>query len=342
MTESSPENTVISTKRKLAAITASYITFLLLALLSGILLDYIKPGLVSGTKKLGLPGVLGLIFCQFTIALTSAWFVFRKIARKNDRLRDKRSVQILLSMIAGVVSAIAVFMAVTFSVMALTKRFLGWGMEPGLKFWVPFGTALLCGILVGLTVTLAGLKEGRSRDLLRKCKAFFQWWAKFRFICWSFRLVIACAFWAICLFVGFSLLEKVELWSSRKQTVELGWAVIWINIPILWTVYRTFRQTEREWDWCFLVMLLAYANTIIWLSLSETWVPTVQFIKGLLVGQFIVYAIIAVGLIIRLIKRKMCLSMLFLYVVGAAIPIALMLFVQAVWSALDVEKIIWQ
>ena len=330
MTESSPETLVLSKQRKLAAVIGAFITFLLLALLSGILLDYIKPGLVSGTKQLGLPGVLGLIVCQFTIALTSAWFVFRKIARKNDRLQDKRWVQILLSMIAGMASAIAVFMAVTFSVMALTKRFLGWSMEPGLEFWVPFGTALLSGIVVGLSVTLAIAKDGR-------CRAFFQWWAKFAFIRWSFRLAIACAFWAVCLLVGFSLLEKVELWSSREQTVELGWAVIWINIPILWTVYRSFRQTEREWDWCFLVILLAYANTIIWLSLSETWVPTVQFIKGLLVGQFIVYAIIAVGLIIRLIKRKMCLSMLFLYVVGATIPIALSLFVQVVWSALDFD-----
>ena len=333
MSESSPENTAISRKRKLAAVTASFVTFLLLALLSGILLDYIKLGLVSGTKKLELPGVLGFIFCQFTIALISAWLVFRKVGRKKDRLRDKRWVQILLSMIAGAVSAIAVFMAVTFSVMALTKRFLGWSTEPGVKFWVPFGTALLCGIVVGLSVTLAIAKDGR-------CRAFFQWWAKFRFLRWSFRLAIACAFWAFCLFVGFCLLEKVELQSSREQTVELGWAVIWINIPILWTVYRSFKQTEREWDWCFLVILLAYANTIIWLSLSETWVPTVQFIKGLLVGQFMVYAIIAVGLIIRLIKRKMCLSLLFLYVIGAAIPIALTLFVQVLWSALDFDLLI--
>lgn|GEM_PF-2658261 len=335
MTESPPENTVISRKRRLAAIAASFITFLLLALLSGILLDCIKLGLVSGTKKLELPGVLGFIFCQFTIALTSAWFVFRKVARKNDRLRDKKWVQILLSMIAGAISAIAGFMAVTFSIMALTKLFLGWSMEPGVKFWVPFGTALLCGVVVGLSVTLAIAKEGR-------CRAFFQWWAKFAFIRWSFRLVIACAFWAFCLFVCFSLLENVNLGSRNEQTTELGWAVIWINIPILWTLYRSFKQTEREWDWCFLVVLLAYADAIIWLSLSETWVPRVQFLKGLLVGQFIIYAIIVVGLIIRLIKRKMCLSMLFLYVVGATIPIALMLFVQVVWAALDVEKIIWQ
>ena len=217
--------------------------------------------------------------------------------------------------------------------MALTKRFLGWSLEPDVKFWVPFGTALLCGIVVGLSVTLAFAKNGR-------CRAFFQWWAKFRFIRWSFRIAIACAFWAFCLFVGFSLLEKVELWSNREQTIELGWAVIWINIPILWTLYRSFRQTEREWDWCFLVVLLAYADAIIWLSLSETWIPPVQFLKGLLVGQFVVYAIIVVGLIIRLIKRKMCLSMLFLYVVGAAVPIALTLFVQVVWSALDFDLLL--
>ena len=46
MTESSPETLVLSKQRKLAAVIGAFITFLLLALLSGILLDYIKPDLV--------------------------------------------------------------------------------------------------------------------------------------------------------------------------------------------------------------------------------------------------------------------------------------------------------
>ena len=317
MTESLPETLVLSKKRKLAAIAASVITFLMLAaLLSYIFLDYIKLDLFRREKWLKLPGVLGFIFCQFTIALTIAWFVFRKVAKKNDRLRDKRWVQILLSMMAGAISAIAVIMAC-------------W------LFRFPLRTSLAGGILVGLSVTLAIAKDGR-------CRAFFQWWSKFRFLRWSFRIAVACAFWTLCLFVCFSLFENIDPGSRDKQTTVLGWAVIWINGPILWGLYRSFKQTERVWDWCFLVILIAYANSVIWLSLSETWVPTVQFLKGLLTAQFIVYAIIAGGLIIRLIKREMCLSLLFIYVVGATSPIALALFVQAVWSSYTPQEIIKQ
>ena len=256
------------------------------------------------------------------------------IAKIKNHLLAKKWVRVLSSLTAGAISAIAVFMAFAFSIMALTKRFLGWSMEPDVKFWVPFGTALLCGILVGLTVTLAGLKEGRSRDLLRKCKAFFQWWAKFRFIRWSFRISIACAFWAFFLFGFVYIHEELHLAREYSRKLELVITALWINIPIFWTMYRAFKQTEKEWDWWFITLLIVYSNVVLVIFFSQTtielnqevWTPDVHFLRGQWYGIAFTFVVLTIGFFIRLFKRMMPLPVFFYYGIGLVLPLVLILF----------------
>ena len=253
------------------------------------------------------------------------------IAKIKNHLLAKKWVRVLSSLTAGTISAIAVFLAVVFSLIALTRVFLRWSTEPGEEFWVPFGTALLCGILVGLTVALAGLKEGRSRDLLRKCKAFFQWWAKFRFIRWSFRISIACAFWAFFLFGLVYIFEELHLAREYNRKLELGIAVLWINIPIFWTMYRSFKRTEKEWDWWFITLLIVYSNLVLVVFFSQTtieshrdvWIPDVHFLRGQWYGIAFTCVVLTIGFFIRLFKRMIPLPMFFYYGIGLVLPLFL-------------------
>ena len=245
---------------------------------------------------------------------------------KKSLLANKWS-RYFSAIVGGAISAITVFMALAFALFALTGILLGWTGKPGMEFWVIFGTAFLCGIVGGFTVLLAIAKEGR-------CRSFFQWWTKLRFFRWLFwlaiarwlfRLAIACAFWAFFIIV---LLEKQDSRTPWPAFV----ALLWINLPIGFTVFRSFRRTSREWDWCFITLICLYAEIVAYLLISGTWLPDIHYLRGLLFGFGFVAAVLAIGFIQRLMKRKMSMPMFVYYLLGLAATGATHFVTQLQWT----------
>lgn len=223
-----------------------------------------------------------------------------------------------LAIIGGAISAITVYMAVAIALLVSTRFFLGGTGELGMEFWVPFFLAVLCGIVGGFTVILAIAKEGR-------CRSFFQWWTKLRFFRWLFRLAIACVFWAFFIIV---LLEKQDSRTPWPAFV----ALLWINLPIGFTVFRSFRRTSREWDWCFITLICLYAEIVAYLLISGTWLPDIHYLRGLLFGFGFVAAVLAIGFIQRLIKREMSIPMFVYYLLGLAATGATHFVTQLQWT----------
>jgi len=257
---------------------------------------------------------------------------------KKNLLTSKWS-RYFLALIGGAISAITVFMAVVFALLALTRIFLGWTGRPGMgmEFWVIFGTAFLCGIVSGFIAILAIAKEGRFRSFSRKCWAFFQWWTKLRFFRWFFRPAIACAFWTFFLFGLIYIFDDLRLAREYGPKLELGVAVIWMNLPILWTMYRVFKRTDKEWDWWFITLLIVYSNCVLLVFFSgttielnrEVWTPNVHFLRGQWYGFAFISVVLAIGFLIRLFKRRMSLPMFFYYGIGLVLPLGLIFLLYA-------------
>jgi hypothetical protein len=235
-----------------------------------------------------------------------------------------------LAIVGGAISAITVFMAVAFALFVLTRILLGWTGKPGMEFWVIFGTAFLCGIVGGFIAILAIAKEGRFR-------AFFQWWTKLRFFRWFIRPAIACAFWIFFLSGFIYIFDELRLAREYGPKLELAVAVIWMNLPILWTMYRVFKRTDKEWDWWLITLLIVYSNCVLLVFFSgttielnrEVWTPNVHFLRGQWYGFAFISVVLAIGFLIRLVKRRMSLPMFFYYGIGLVLPLGLIFLLYA-------------
>jgi len=219
MTESLPENTVISTKRKLAAVTASFIAFLLVAFSCQFIIFGIIHVYDERTKlRLASPAVILIFLCVLSISLTSSYFVCRKIAGKEY------------------------------------------------------------------------------------CKAI---------LFFSGRVLRAISVWGIS-FLGMTCLSDFGPSSWSLRWIAFGT----FNVPVLITLIRSYRLTEKQWDWCFLTFLILHANVVIALMFSEAWLPDIHFIRGLIFGQAFVLATLGSCFLYRSFKRQMSIPLFVHYGLG--------------------------
>ena len=169
-----------------------------------------------------------------------------------------------------------------------------------------FGLILLLIIpfVIGLPCTwfvFRGIKQ--SEDYL----AFF----KSRGVRFIGRLLRAAGVWGLSFFGMACLLEVgPSSWSSR-------WIVFGtFNVPVLITLIRSYRLTEKQWDWCFLTFLILHANVVTALMFSEAWLPDIHFIRGLIFGQTFALVILGVCFLYRSIKRQMSIPLFVHYGLG--------------------------
>ena len=149
------------------------------------------------------------------------------------------------------------------------------------------------------------------------------WWR--RCLRGLLHLILVYVFWAF--FIG------VLVTTQDSRTPWPAFAVLlWINLPIAFTVYRSFRRTSREWDWCFITLLCLYAEIVACLLVSGSWLPDIHYLRGLLFGFAFVILILAVGFILRLKKRGMSMPMFVYYLLGLVATGAVHVVTQYQWS----------
>ena len=100
-----------------------------------------------------------------------------------------------------------------------------------------------------------------------------------------------------------------------------SWSWKWVafgtfNVPVLITLIRSYRLTEKQWDWCFLTFLILHANVVIALMFSEAWLPDIHFIRGLIFGQTFVLVTLGVCFLYRWVKRQMSIPLFVHYALG--------------------------
>ena len=133
------------------------------------------------------------------------------------------------------------------------------------------------------------------------------WWR--RFLRGLIHVLLVLVFWAF--FIGVLL----DIQSSKRPMPPFV-ALLWINVPIGFTVFRSFRRTSREWDWCFITLICLYAEIVACLLISGSWLPDIHYVRGLLLGFVFVGGVLAIGFIQRLVKRRMSMPMFVYYLLG--------------------------
>ena len=179
----------------------------------------------------------------------------------------------------------------------------------GYIFYASLAIGVVCGVAGGFTILFQAIrKNGWCRRVLKCFLVFFS-----HLFFWAF-------FW-----VGFMFI--LEEWDPNPMV-----GLLWLNIPIGITAYQSYRRTSREWDWCFLTLLVLYADIVACLLISGAWLPDTYFLRGLLFGFVFVVLVLAVGFIHRLVKRKVS-TWLFVYYLLGLITIGAVCFgTQIQWS----------
>ena len=152
-------------------------------------------------------------------------------------------------------------------------------------------TSLICGYFVHRKI--AGKEYSRS--------IFF----------FSGRVLRAISVWGIS-FLGMLCLSDFGPSSWSWKWVAFGT----FNVPVLITLIRSYRLTEKQWDWCFLTFLILHANVVIALMFSEAWLPDIHFIRGLIFGQTFVLVTLGVCFLYRWVKRQMSIPLFVHYALG--------------------------
>ena len=138
-------------------------------------------------------------------------------------------------------------------------------------------------------------------------------------------------FWIVSVFWAFFIVVLLE-----RQDSETPWppfvALLWINVPIGFTVFRSFRRTSREWDWCFITMVCLYVEIVACLLISGAWLPDIHYLRGLLFGFVFVAAVLAIGFIQRIKKRGMSIPMFVYYLLGLVSTGAAHVLAQLQWN----------
>ena len=149
------------------------------------------------------------------------------------------------------------------------------------------------------------------------------WWR--RFLRGLLHVLLVLVFWAF--FIGVLL----DIQSSKRPMPPFV-ALLWINVPIGFTVFRSFRRTSQEWDWCFITMICLYAEIVSCLLISGAWLPDIHYLRGLLFGFVFVAAVLAIGFIQRLKKRGMSIPMVVYYLLGLVSTGAAHILAQLQWT----------
>ena len=149
------------------------------------------------------------------------------------------------------------------------------------------------------------------------------WWR--RSLRGLLHVLLVLIFWAF--FIGVLL----DIQNSKTPMPPFV-ALLWINVPIGFTVFRSFRRTSREWDWCFITMICLYAEIASCLLISGTWLPDIHYLRGLLFGFVFVAAILGIGFVQRLVKHGMSMPMFVYYLLGLVAPVAACLVTQLQWT----------
>ena len=139
--------------------------------------------------------------------------------------------------------------------------------------------------------------------------------------------------WHLFVTVGLWLFFIISIWSlNHVWTVPILGAVVWINIPIGITGYRSFRDISFHWDWYLITLLCLYANVIILLLITSTWLPDIHYLRGLWYGFLFVSGVLAIGFIGRLIKRDISISVMVYYLLGWVSTVLVHVLTQVQWS----------
>ena len=185
-------------------------------------------------------------------------------------------------------------------------------VEPlGVSFYANILIVVACGVAGGFTIFQAIRKNGWCRRVFKCFLVFF-----FHLFFWVF-------FW-----VGFMFI--LEEWDLNPMV-----GLLWLNIPIGITAYQSYRRTSREWDWCFITLLVLYADIVACLLISGAWLPDTYFLRGLLFGFVFVVLVLAVGFIHRLVKRKVSTWLFVYYLLG-------LITIGAVYVGTQIQWSMWQ
>ena len=125
------------------------------------------------------------------------------------------------------------------------------------------------------------------------------------------RLLRAVCVWVIS-FLGLLCLSEFGPASWPLKWTAFGT----FNVPVLITLIRSYRLTRKQWDWCLLTFLILHANIVIALMFSETWLPDIHFIRGLIFGQAFVLVTLGACFLYRSVKRQMSIPLFVHYGLG--------------------------
>ena len=81
-----------------------------------------------------------------------------------------------------------------------------------------------------------------------------------------------------------------------------------------------------------ITLLCLYANVIILLLITSTWLPDIHYLRGLWYGFLFVSGVLAIGFIGRLIKRDISISVMVYYLLGWVSTVLVHVLTQVQWS----------
>jgi hypothetical protein len=115
-----------------------------------------------------------------------------------------------------------------------------------------------------------------------------------------------------------------------------SWSPKWIflvtfNVPVLITLIRSYQLTEKQWDWCLLTFLILHANVVITLLFSESWLPEIHFVRGLIYGQAFVLVALGFCFLYRSVKKQMSIPLFVHYALGTFTNTIIFYFVLNQW-----------
>ena len=231
-----------------------------------------------------------------------------KIPSKKPSRNLRRVIIGLTAIVAAILFAGVIF----YLVMFLGSRDSDDDFEAlGATFYASLAIGVVCGVAGGFSIFQAIRKNGWCRRVFKCFLVFF-----FHLFFWAF-------FW-----VGFMFL--LEEWDLNPMV-----GLLWLNIPIGITAYQSYRRTSREWDWCFITLLVLYADIVACLLINGAWLPDTYFLRGLLFGFVFVVLVLAVAFIHRLVKRKVSTWLFVYYLLG-------LITIGAVYVGTQIQWSMWQ
>ncbi len=160
--------------------------------------------------------------------------------------------------------------------------------------------------------------------VLRKIAGKAYGWSVIRF---SGRMLRAISVWAISFVIYGCLVDfGPSSWSPKWSFLVV------LNVPVLITLIRSYQLTEKQWDWCLLTFLILHANVATVLIFSETWIPDVHFVRGLIYGQIFVLITLGVCFLYRAVKQQMSIPLCVHYGLGVCSNSIIFFFLLTQWS----------